>query len=453
MNGSRPSLSRRLVLGAVVWISLGLGVSGVVLSYSFERTVRAAFEENLVAQLRAATTAIDVATDGALTVADPLDETRYGQVFSGWYWQVTVKNGQMMRSRSLWDTALPDITGLAPGVISFHDLAGPRGQRLRAAATIVNRASVADIQIIAAMDRASLEAELSRFNRIIFAALGTLGLGLTLAVVLQVVVGLRPLRGLTAELKAIRDGVRDRLSDEHPREVAPLAAAFNEVREHDHETLKRARQEVGSLAHALKTPLARLATEVEAQGGGLHERLAPHIADIRGKIDFHAARAATAGARGASARRIDVQAVARDILAALGKIYADRKISAESEVPAGTVVLGEEEDVTEVIGNLLDNAFKWARSQVALTVFAARDGFVVVQVDDNGPGVPPELMPDVVRGRRLDATVPGSGLGLAIVENIAHAYGGTLALQASPMGGLRAIARLPATAAAKTPSA
>lgn len=440
----RPrSLSRRLILGAVVWILLGLSASGIVLSFIFEQTVRGAFEENLSAQLRAVMAALKIDDAGRIAVPEPLDDVRYRQVQSGWYWQIKSPDGFMVRSRSLWDEALPQVLDTQPGQISFSDLPGPRGQNLRAAATIVNRQSVNGILIVAAVDTAPLNAQLQRFNVIIFAALGTLGLGLGLAVVLLVVIGLRPLRRLVVELNAIRDGEQEQLTKDHPREVAPLAEAFNDVRKHDYDTLAKARREVGNLAHSLKTPLAQLVTDLDTLPVDLRRRFLPHTDDLKTKIDFYASRAATAAARGVTARRIDVRAVVDDIITALQKIHAESPKAVSISVPSATYVLAEEEDMTEVVGNLLDNAFKWARSRIDIAALPEADDFAVIRVDDDGPGVPDELIAEILQGRRLDEAVPGTGLGLQVVRDIAQAYGGDLTLARSPLGGLRVAVRLP----------
>lgn len=444
MRARARSLSRRLIMVAMVWIAVSLSAGGIVLSFIFEQTVREAFEENLTAQLRAVMATLGVNDDGRLAVIGPLEDARYRQVQSGWYWQISGPDNLLLRSRSLWDEALPSVAEARPGVISFSDVRGPRDQKLRAASTIMNRPEVQGLLIMAAVDTAPLDAQVQRFNRIIFAALGTLGFGLAVAVILQVRIGLRPLRRLKKELNAIRDGTQDRLTHDHPLEIAPLVEAFNEVRAHDQETLAKARREVGNLAHSLKTPLAQMAAKLDEVTANLREQLLRHVNELRSKIDFYAARAATAAARGATARRIDVQAVIQDIINALRKIHADRPKAAHIQMPAHVCVLAEEEDITEVFGNLLDNAFKWARSRINVSAVASTDGFITVVIEDDGPGVPADKVSDIFKGQRLDETVPGTGLGLQVVRDIVQAYDGTLTLERSELGGLRAAVKLPA---------
>lgn len=443
MNRRARSLSRRLVLAAAVWILLGLSVSGFVLSYAFEQAVRTAFEDTLLAQLRAVTAALKVNDGGEPSVADPLNDVRYRQVMSGWYWQITAPDGLLVRSRSLWDETLPPVPDAALGRVGFYDLPGPRGQKLRAAATLVNRDNADDMLIIAAADTAPLNAQLTRFNRITIMALGTLGLGLALAVVLQVVFGLKPLKRLAAELNEIRDGRRERLSQDQPREVASLAAALNDVLTHDQETLAKTRREVGNLAHSLKTPLAKLAANLDVVQGEDRKHLMQNVSDLRAKIDFYAARAATAAARGMTARRVGVKQIVADIVAALSKIHAESPKSVSFVIPEALTVLAEDEDITEMIGNLLDNAFKWAKSRIAVSAAAGLDGAILIGVEDDGPGVPPVMRAEILKGRRLDETVPGSGLGLQVVQDIAQAYGGSLELDQSALGGLRVAVRFP----------
>ncbi len=444
MTRRARSLSRRLIFVAMIWIALSLSAGGIVLSFIFEQTVREAFEENLTAQLRAVTASLGVDSDGKLDVVTPLDDPRYRQVQSGWYWQIKGPNNFLLRSRSLWDEALSVVTNTRPGQIDFSDMVGPRDQQLRAAATIVNRTEVAGLQIVVAVDTAPLDAQVRRFNRIIFAALGTLGLGLAIAVILQVMIGLRPLHRLAKDLNAIRDGTQDQLTQDHPQEVAPLVEAFNDVRAHDYETLAKARREVGNLAHSLKTPLAQLVTKLDAVEPNARARLMRHVSDLHSKIDFYAARAATAAARGVTARRIEVSVVIDDIVSALRKIHADTQKVAHVHVPANLTVLAEEEDVTEIFGNLLDNAFKWAHGRIDVTAHSTANDFVTIVVEDDGHGVPEDKMSSIFQGQRLDETVPGTGLGLQVVRDIVQAYDGTLTLERSVLGGLRAAVKLPA---------
>jgi methyl-accepting chemotaxis protein len=295
MRKPQRSISRRLILVAMVWIALSLSGIGIVLSYVFEQTVRDAFADNLTAQLRSVTAALAVDNSGQINVDAPLDDIRYRQVLSGWYWQITGPEGVLVRSRSLWDETLPAVEGARPGIIASSDMKGPRGQALQAAFTIVNRKDATGLLLVVAADTAPRDAQIQRFNRIVFAALGTLGVGLAVAVVLQVIIGLKPLRRLTVQLKAIRDGDHNQLPDGHPLEVAPLVDAFNDVLKHDAETLARARREVGNLAHSLKTPLAQMTANLDSLPHGARATLVAHINDLRAKIDFYAARAATAG--------------------------------------------------------------------------------------------------------------------------------------------------------------
>ncbi len=452
MKGHARSISRRLIFVAMIWIGLSLSASGVVLSFIFEQTVREAFEENLASQLRAVVACVDAQSPGCLSSTGPLDDARYSRVQSGWYWQISGPDNLLMRSRSLWDQALPTVSDAEAGTITYTDLTGPRGQQLRVAATIVNGTERSGILIVAAIDKAPLNAQIRRFNGVVFIALGTLGVGLVIAVILQVVIGLRPLRRLTKELNAIRDGTQDKLTPDHPSEIAPLAEAFNDVRAHDHETLAKARREVGNLAHSLKTPLAQLVTTLDVIEPTVRARLMQHANDLRSKIDFYATRAATAAARGATARRIAISMVMSDIVSALHKIHAETPKAAHIDIPHGVTVLAEEEDVTEIFGNLLDNAFKWARSRIDVTAVAG-DDFVSIVIEDDGSGVPSDKMADIFQGQRLDETVPGTGLGLQVVRDIVQAYDGTLTLERSALGGLRAAVKLPTRRRAATRSA
>jgi signal transduction histidine kinase len=256
---------------------------------------------------------------------------------------------------------------------------------------------------------------------------------------------LRDLRDSVAE---VRDGHTARVAGRYPSEVQPLVDELNALLEHRDRVVQRAKAKAADLAHGLKTPLALLAreaAEARARGeAGVAAAIDEQIERMRRQVEYHLAQARAAASGVTPGVRCVVLEAADGVLRALRRIYADKAVSVETRVQPAHVVRCQREDLEEMLGNLLDNAFKWARSRI--TVESSIDGDrVIVTVDDDGPGIAPAQRAGVLdRGVRVDESVQGTGLGLAIVRDLAELYGGSIALAESPLGGLRAVLRLPA---------
>jgi signal transduction histidine kinase len=259
--------------------------------------------------------------------------------------------------------------------------------------------------------------------------------------------GLSPFDELRTRLAAVRDGSEKRLEGRYPSEVQPLVNDLNALLEHRDEVVRRALGKAGDLAHGLKTPLAVLMHEVQRlDDAGQHDLAAEmrtQLDRMRRQIDYHLAHAraaasgSTLGARGSVLE--SAEALARTLL----RLHADRGLIIHVEVAADHAVRAQREDLDEMLGNLLDNACKFARSRVAITS-SLDDASVVITVDDDGPGLDPTLRDAVLqRGVRADEAASGSGFGLAIVRDLAELYGGSIALERAPEGGVRAVLRLP----------
>jgi signal transduction histidine kinase len=261
--------------------------------------------------------------------------------------------------------------------------------------------------------------------------------------------GLRPFRTLRERLAAVREGRTARLEGEYPTEVAPLVNDLNTLLDERERRVARAVAKAGDLAHGLKTPLAVLAQEIEgAEAAGQHELAASmrrQVERMRRQIDSHLAQARAVASGAVVGARANVTDAARALARTMERLYADRALVIAVDAAPDHVVRVPVEDLEEMVGNLLDNACTWARSRV--TVASRRDsGRVVIHVDDDGPGLDPPMREQVLqRGVRADEAAPGSGLGLAIVRDLADAYGGSIVLERSPDGGVRARLTLPST--------
>ncbi|CAA7619768.1 putative two-component sensor histidine kinase, classical system [Candidatus Terasakiella magnetica] len=427
------SLRGRLILGAGLWLTLALALGGWVLGHAFRDAAERGFILRLEAHLRALAAVVDILPDGTVTVGRPVGEPRFDQPYSGWYWQVSDGTEIPARSRSLWDSALTVATTGTLGAIQTRDLTGPRGERL----AVVERdvafpESAARLHMTIAASRQEVDEEVHRFDLLLLAALAALGLGLIAAVAVQVGYGLSPLKYLAAELDALRQG-GGRLGGTYPQEVAPLVAAMNDVLDHDAQLIERARTHVGNLAHGLKTPLAVLRVELSSPSPdpaittAQIERMTRLV-----EINLSHARAEASSAR-AVGLRVPVAVIAEELAAAMRRIHAERRLEIDVLCAPGAVFAGDQDDLAEVLGNLLDNACKWAAQRVRLV---ARDE--ILTVEDDGPGLTPEEIEIATRrGARLDETAPGSGLGLAIVSDLTMVTGHRLEFDRSELGGLR----------------
>jgi len=260
--------------------------------------------------------------------------------------------------------------------------------------------------------------------------------------------GLSPFAELRERLAAVHQGRDRRVEGRYPSEVQPLVDDLNALLEHRDHTVKRAIAKAGDLAHALKTPLAVLAHEAEAadQAGQLELAAVMHqqIERMRRQIDYHLAHARAAASGAAPGAHCPVLASAEGLARTLLRLHAGRSLAIAVEVDPAHTVRSEREDLDEMLGNLLDNACKWGRSQITIAS-AVSGSTVVITVDDDGPGLEMSMREAVLqRGVRADEAAPGSGLGLAIVRDLAELYGGSIALSTSPAGGLRARLQLPA---------
>ena len=479
------SLRVRLLSATLVALVVALVLAGLLLAGLFREQVQRQFEAQLVAQLDQVTARFDLDADGRPVVdAAGLSDPRWTRPYSGLYWQLDrLADGQppqrgLLRSRSLWDSlvTLPS-DPLAAGRHHVHEAPGPGGQLLlvverplRTGDGISQGTTAGAWRLLVAGDLHDTQAAVARFNRVLAASLAVLGGLLALAAWAQVAVGLAPLRGLQRALAAVHEGERSRLEGRFPGEVQPLVDDFNTVLDSQAQGLARARTQAGNLAHAVKTPLAVLRQAAADAGqrpeaaAALPALVAEQVAQAQRQVDWHLARARAAAAQGQPGLRCDVAPVLHGLVRVLDKVHASRAIDLQlGPVPAGLAFAGEAQDLQELLGNLLDNACQWARHSVQVTVEEA--GRVAsalpaapvappgtrpaprlrITVDDDGPGIPPELRDRVLaRGARLDESVPGSGLGLAIVADLVALYGGHLGLDAAPSGGLRAVVDLPA---------
>jgi signal transduction histidine kinase len=293
----------------------------------------------------------------------------------------------------------------------------------------------------------NVEYDISQFRAALVTTFTLLAVALAGATLLQVRFGLRPLRRLQEEVAAIRRGESEKIGASFSDDLAPLAGELNLLISSNREILERARTQVGNLAHALKTPLSVITNEARAESSPLAAKVAEQSEIMRNQVTWYLDRARAAARSGVIGSVTEVEPVVAALTRTFEKIYDERAVAFSSHVEPGLRFRGEKQDFEEMLGNLVDNAGKWAKAQVDVAARAVPDAaqpMIEVTIDDDGPGLPEEnRAAALARGRRLDETKPGSGLGLSIVVDLSALYGGKVWLEDSPAGGLRARLRLP----------
>lgn len=459
------SLRFRLLAVTVAGVAVAVVLAGLVLSGLFREHVQRQFEAALVQQLDQVTARLEFDAQGQPAIAaQALSDPRWLKPYSGLYWQVDAMapdgrgRAGVLRSRSLWDTSLAlQVDALADGAVHVHEVAGPQGAPLLVLERTVRAEGVdaARWRLILAADLQATQAATAQFTRVLALSLAALLVLLAAAAWAQVAVGLRPLQALQRGLQDVQQARTTRLQGAFPAEMQPLVDDFNAVLERNAEVVERARTQAGNLAHALKTPLSVLENAACAPAPSDGAALAALAALVREQvqvarrhIDWHLARSRVAASAHLPGQRTALESVVGGLVRVMNKVHAGRGVDITVALPdAPLFFAGEAQDLQEMLGNLLDNACKWAQSTVRLQaqVLGGQPSQMVVSVEDDGPGIGAAQRAQAVeRGVRLDETVPGTGLGLAIVQDLAALYGGWLDLEPADLGGLRVVLVLPA---------
>jgi signal transduction histidine kinase len=430
-------------------------MGGAVLSNAFRVAAQDSFDAALQADMDGLIAAAEPDPNGGVMLADRFLNHNFDRVYSGLYYQIKPgNNGGGQISRSLFDKEINPTDTSIRGPLTWGSAEGPENQRLRVVSRRVDLApdsndAQSSYTFLVAGDMAQVDRQTAQFNNTLFWSFLLLGLGLIGAIFVQVRIGLLPLRQVSEALARIRDGKARRLDGPLPTEVAPLAGELNSLIQHSEEVIGRARTHVSNLAHFLKTPLSVLAAEAEAHqsdpgAGAFAEIVKRQVFSMRRQVDHYLSRARAAGSLDVLGNRTQVLAVLDDLCRVIARIHAARGVLIDGRCDERIYFRGERQDLEEMLGNLIDNACKWARSRVKVRC-EKKGARLSLTVEDDGIGLSAEQRAQVgERGERLDESVPGSGLGLAIVRDISKLYGGFFALEASPMGGVLARLDLPA---------
>ena len=451
------TLRRRLLLGTLAWIVLTIVVAGWGLTGLFRQHVALQFHAELRTHLDQLAAHLIIDPDGQPQLSIPQSDPRFSKPYSGLYWQIDRiaprADGTLglLRSRSLWDNVLrlPADTP-SDGEVHQHRIAGPDRMMLG----LVERAVTVDdaahpdrpaYRLVVAANEQQMAEPIEDFNNILWLSLGLLGGGLALAAVIQVLIALGPLKRLSHALTNVRSGGTARLEGRFPGEVAPLVKEFNTVLEANEEIVKRARTQAGNLAHALKTPLSVMANAATSRNDDLAKLVTSQIGIARRQIDYHLSQSRVAASARLPGMRTPLLPVVEGLVRVMQRIHAERRLEivVRTESIGDTAFQGEEQDLQEMLGNVLDNACKWAKHRIEVSLDAG-DGELRLAIDDDGGGIVEEERKRVVsRGERADENVPGSGLGLAIVEELTRLYGGRIQLLDSLLGGAKVVLILP----------
>lgn len=454
----RGSLRLRLLLGTLVWIAASIMVAGWALGGLFRQHVAAQFHAELKTHLDQLAAHLVLEQDGRVSLSAAQSDPRFSKPYSGVYWQID-QVGQagknvfgLLRSRSLWDDVL-EVPSDRPmnGEIHQHRVSGPGDTALGMVERVISLEDAPDpaetrFRLIVAADERQMLEPVERFNGMLWLTLGLLGGGLALVAVIQVLIALVPLRRLHGALGAVRSGRTLGLEGRFPGEVQPLVEEFNTVLAQNAEVVERARTQAGNLAHALKTPLSVIANAANGKDSELAHLVSSQVDVARKQIDYHLSRSRAAASVRIPGVRTPVFPVLEGLVRVMKRIHADRNIDLLIH-PSNEHVMfrGEEQDLQEMLGNLLDNACKWASGRIEVSVAVEEQSLAII-LDDDGCGIAEAERQRVLnRGERADEMTPGSGLGLAIVSDVMRLYGGRLEFDDSRLGGLRVKLTLPMT--------
>ncbi len=430
-----------------------LVVVATLIGSLYSDAARSNFERLLTAHLFSLVGAVSVSTEGVLQGRPELGELRYSSPLSGWYWSVDPLAPNVsgkLESPSLIGRIVPEMPiTQAPFDSSFmrsYSLPGLNGEELFIVETEVvldNAGRVARFRVMGNLSE--VMNEISDFRTKLAAYLAVFGIGSILINAAIILFGLRPLDKVRQALTDIREGRSSKLDASLPMEIAPLAREMNALIENNRRIVERSRTQVGNLAHSLKTPLSVLVNEGRAIGGDQGRVVQEQSEAMQVQIQHYLQRARIAAQRDSVVFRTSVAPVMERMQRVTAKLNPALHVSLRNDLPHA-IFAGEKEDLEEIIGNLLENAGKWASRRVNITVGAAMGGqrqFEIV-IEDDGPGLEDDKMEAALkRGSRVDETKPGTGLGLAIVQDTVREYGGQLHLDRSPLGGLRVRSVLP----------
>jgi two-component system sensor histidine kinase PhoQ len=442
------SINTRMSLAAGTVLIIFIGLTGYVLDNAFRDSALTATKDRLQGQLYLLMGAAEVNDAGSLTMPLVLQEGRFNIPRSGLYASIRDLQGD-----AVWQStsaASLDFNYPAPGKqgeLLFEKIPGINVE-YHVLSMTVNWA-IDDknhlFTFYVAEDVAPYVARIQQYRQSLW-----FGLGITsaLLLVVQLIVlrwGLWPLRSVATELRAIEDGKQDTLENPYPRELATLTDNLNALLVSERAQRDRYRNALADLAHSLKTPLAVMRAALGSKDqSGLAQTTTEQVEQLDRIVNYQLQKAATKGSRGLSTP-VSLKPLIERLCRTLSKVNHDKPVQADVVMADNLVFRGDEEDLTEMLGNLLDNAWKWCRSTIRVEAKYDAEN-LLVSVEDDGPGIDPANAEELLgRGVRADETVPGHGLGLAMVRDIVDSYQGDINIDNSSLGGAKILITLPGT--------
>ncbi len=445
----KGSIAARLFWLSAAWLVVALIATGLLLSELYSRALERSQAETLNFNLiTLVERSVEAGTPTALGVQAP--NPRFNRSGSGWYWQITNPEGELLNlsnslvgeSFSMLDETYDENNSRVGNAMD------DAGRHLK---VIERKVEFQDTQLIVTVagnldDIAQLTGQ---FRNQAFVVLGAVGVMLAIMSAIVARVALRPVGRLARAIERVRSGEAQKVEGNYPQELTPLAGELNELLRSNTQIVQRAKSQVGNLAHGLKTPLAVLQNEAEISSKKLPVIVKSEVKKMNSQVKIYLDRAQMSARSAIVGSRANTGEVIARLVRVMQKLHCERKLSVELEGNHAIWFRGEESDLEEIVGNLLDNACKWSAKEIKILVGTKRlkgQKFATITIEDDGAGLS-ELEAESVlrRGVRLDEKTAGSGLGLDIVKELVDIYGGQLKLDRSTLGGLRANILLPTT--------
>jgi two-component system sensor histidine kinase PhoQ len=440
------SLHARLLLAATLVLAGFIGATGLALDKAFRVSARASMQERLQSYIYALLAATGEDEGGRMIPPRKIPEPRFSKPDSGLYAVIASADGKRLwHSGSLAGRSVDMVQPQAPGRREFRRLtqAGTDLYAISFGVAWVDYAKAEELYTFAvAEDAAAFEEQIDSFRTSLWSWLGAMAVVLLLAQGLILRWGLRPLRSVESDLQRIEQGTAEHLDGTYPKELTGLTSSLNSLIEHSKLVQTRYRNSLDDLAHSLKTPLALMQSFCDrksAEIGEEHLLVREQVERMDEIIEHQLQRAAVSG-RATLARAVPLQQVLERLVRSLDKVYRDKQVDVTLDLDPGATFFGDEADLTEALGNLLDNAYKYCSSQVSVCVrsesTAVAGHGLEITIEDDGHGIDPAMIDTVLqRGKRMDETVPGYGIGLSMAREIVAVYGGELDIGSSSLGG------------------
>jgi two-component system sensor histidine kinase PhoQ len=440
------SLHSRLLLAATLVLAGFIGATGLALDKAFRVSARASMQDRLQSYIYALLAAADEDDGGRMIPPREIPEPRFSKPDSGLYAMIAGQDGRLLwHSRSLAGRSVNIVRQQSPGQRDFSRLS-QTGMELYAISFGVaweDYANAEELYTFAvAEDASAFEEQIDSFRMSLWSWLGAMAVVLLLAQGLILRWGLRPLRSVESDLQRIEQGTAEHLDGTYPKELTGLTSSLNSLIEHAKLVQTRYRNSLDDLAHSLKTPLAIMQSFCEGKSGEIGQErtlVREQVQRMDGIIEHQLQRAAVSG-RAALARSVPLQRVVERLVRSLDKVYREKQPDVRLDLEPGATFYGDEADLTEALGNLLENAYKYCSGQIRVGVrcerkTAAGHGLEIT-IEDDGQGIAPGMIDTVLqRGKRMDETVPGHGIGLSMAREIIAVYAGALDIGSSSLGG------------------